>query len=551
MVMQQELTLSNMEDLELQKSTPKAGKYVILCTILATVSSLLLGYDIGVMSGALLFVADDLKLNTVQEEVIVGSLNLVSIFGGAIAGRLSDAIGRRYSMMLASIIFFVGALILAVAPSFGVLLLGRLVEGIGVGFAMMIAPVYAAELAPAHVRGCLVSLTEFFINVGILLGYMISFAFQYLPEHINWRSMLGAGMLPSVVLALGVIVMPESPRWLVTQRRMKQAVKVLVDTSGGNEAEAHDRMRDIMETVGFVNPDPTREPTVEEYNVAFGNAKKQGEGVWKELLLCQGPRYLRRMFICSLFIHFFQQACGIDAAVYYSPVVFGEAGVRSRLGRLGALVGVGAIKCSCVLVATFLFDKMGRKPMVMLSGLGVGLCLFGLGTAFILLGINSAQGDTLVSVNLSNAVHSSKLGTGITIFLIFAYVGWFSIGMGPFPWVFVAEAFPLRVRAQAMGMCVFMNRLISGTVALTFLTISKKITPAGTFFLYGVLVLMSILFIHFFVPETKGKTLEELTAMFEESSSRNESHAEEDDHKQTRNFERAPSGCLLTHCFKS
>ncbi|KAI5066258.1 hypothetical protein GOP47_0018882 [Adiantum capillus-veneris] len=540
-----------MEVLEAKKAPAKAGKYVILCTTLATVSSLLLGYDIGVMSGALLFVADDLKLNTIQEEVIVGSLNLVSIFGGAIAGRLSDAIGRRLSMLLASVIFFVGALILAVAPMFGVLLLGRLVEGIGVGFAMMIAPVYSAELAPAHVRGCLVSLTEFFINVGILLGYMISFAFQYLPEHINWRAMLGAGMLPSVVLAVGVVIMPESPRWLVTQRKMMEAKKVLVDTSGGDEEEAHDRMRDIMETVGFVNPDPTREPTANEYQVAFGNVKKQGEGVWKELLLCQGPRYLRRMFICSLFIHFFQQACGIDAAVYYSPVVFGEAGVRSKLGRLGALVGVGVIKCSFVLVATFLFDRMGRKPMVMLSGLGVGLCLFGLGAAFMVLGINSTQGDTLVSVNLSNAVHSSKLGTGITIFLIFAYVGCFSIGMGPFPWVFVAEAFPLRVRAQAMGMCVFMNRLISGTVALTFLTISKKITPAGTFFLYGVLVLMSILFIHFFVPETKGKTLEELSAMFEKSPTKSQSHVAEDkDDDEHNEAERTPS-CLLTQCFKS
>eukprot|EP00250_Pteridium_aquilinum_P029835 c40204_g1_i1 orf=50-1654(-) len=493
----------------------KIGKYVMLCTIIATVSSTLLGYDIGVMSGALLFVSQDLNLGLVQQEIVVGSLNLISIVGGALAGRLSDLIGRRFTMAIAAAIFFTGAAIMAGSPSFGVLLLGRLVAGIGVGFALMIAPVYSAELSPARIRGSLVSLTEVFINFGILLGYVVSFALEGLPSTYNWRLMLGIGMLPALLLAAGVIVMPESPRWLVTQRRTTEARSVLLKTSNGDHSEASLRLAEILQTVGFdASVDVTKDPTAEEYNQAFGKAQKQGEGVWRELIIAPSPA-MRRMLLCALGLHFFQQACGIDAAVYYSPVVFREAGVRSKLGTLGATVGVGFCKFSFIFIATFLLDHVGRKPLLITSAVGVTLCLFTVGTAFVLLGINSAKGDTLVTVKTMSKHVTSNAGAAITIFAICAYVALFSIGFGPVAWVFVSEIFPLRVRAQAVGLCVVTNRLISGTVALTFLSISQAITPAGTFFLYGSIVFLSIIFFIVFMPETKGKTLEELQLFFE------------------------------------
>ena len=283
------------------------------------------------MSGALLFVSQELKLGLVQQEVIVGSLNLISFVGGAMAGRLSDIIGRRLTMAVAAAIFFVGAAIMAGANSFAILLLGRLIEGIGVGFAMMIAPVYSAELAPARIRGTLVSLTEVFIDFGILLGYIVNFALEGLPPSYNWRLMLGIGMAPAILLASGVLFMPESPRWLVTQKRVAEARQILIRTSNGSLKEALAQLGDIMETVGF-SPlvDPSVDPTPEEYDRAFGEARKQGEGVWRELLWKPTPA-VKRMLICSLGLHFFQQACGIDAVVYYSPVVFGEAGVRSKV----------------------------------------------------------------------------------------------------------------------------------------------------------------------------------------------------------------------------
>lgn len=498
---------------------PKIGKYVMLCTIIATVSSTLLGYDIGVMSGALLFVSQDLKLNLVEQEIVVGSLNLISIVGGAMAGKLSDLIGRRLTMAIAAAIFFAGAAIMAGSPSFPVLLLGRLVAGIGVGFALMIAPVYSAELSPARIRGSLVSLTEVFINFGILLGYLVSFAFQSLPSTYNWRLMLGIGMLPALLLAAGVLIMPESPRWLVTQKRTAHARAVLIKTSNGDLSDANMRLSEILQTIGFDESfDTTKDPTPEEFDRALGKAKKQGEGVWRELLIAPSPA-LRRMLLCALGLHFFQQACGIDAAVYYSPVVFGEAGVHSKLGKLGATVGVGFCKFSFIFIATFLLDHVGRKPLLITSAVGVTLCLFTVGTAFIMLGINkTSKGDTLVSVNTAArgvSKAASGVGAGITIFAICAYVAVFSIGFGPVAWVFVSEIFPLRVRAQAVGLCVVTNRLVSGVVALTFLSISQAITPAGTFFLYGSIVFLSIIFFAVFMPETKGKTLEELALIFE------------------------------------
>ncbi|KAH7427236.1 hypothetical protein KP509_10G035200 [Ceratopteris richardii] len=468
------------------------------------------------MSGALLFVSQDLKLDVVQQEIVVGSLNLVSIVGGAMAGRLSDWIGRKFTMAIAAAIFFSGAAIMAGSISFGMLLLGRLVAGIGVGFALMIAPVYSAELSPARIRGSLVSLTEVFINFGILLGYLVSFSLEGLPVKYNWRLMLGVGMFPAILLAAGVLIMPESPRWLVTQRRSNEAREILIKTSNGDASEANLRLAEILQAVGFPDSvDPTKDPTPEEYNSAFGKIKQQGEGVWRELLLTPTPA-LRRMLIFALGLHFFQQACGIDAAVYYSPVVFGEAGVHSKLGKLGATVGVGFCKFIFIFVATFLLDHVGRKPLLITSASGVTLCLFMLGMAFILLGINTTEGDTLVSVNTARkAASASGAGAGITIFAICAYVALFSIGFGPVAWVFISEIFPLRVRAQAVALCVVMNRFVSGTVALTFLSISQAITPAGTFFLYGGIVFLSIIFFAVFMPETRGKTLEELALFFE------------------------------------
>lgn len=228
------------------------NRYALACALLASLNSTLLGYDIGVIAGAILFIKEDLGISEVQEELLVGSLNIVSLIGAACAGRIADAVGRRWTMAIAALFFLVGAGIMGVAPRFSLLMVGRLLEGIGVGFALMIAPVYTAELAPASSRGSLVSLPEIFINIGILLGYMISYFFSGLPANVSWRLMLGVGMLPALVLAFGVLLMPESPRWLVMQNRIREAEIVLQRTSN-DEAEASIRLQEIMDAAGIQN----------------------------------------------------------------------------------------------------------------------------------------------------------------------------------------------------------------------------------------------------------------------------------------------------------
>ncbi|BBH09428.1 polyol/monosaccharide transporter 5 [Prunus dulcis] len=199
---------------------PNANKFAIVCATLACMTSILLGYDIGVMSGANIFIKDDLKITDVQVEVLAGTLNIYSLIGSGLAGVTSDWIGRRYTIVLSGTIFFIGAILMGVAPGYGLLMFGRFVAGVGVGYGLMIAPVYTVEISPALSRGFLTSFPEVFVNVGILLGYVSNYAFSKLPVHMGWRFMLGLGAIPSIVLVVGVLAMPESPRWLVMKGRL-------------------------------------------------------------------------------------------------------------------------------------------------------------------------------------------------------------------------------------------------------------------------------------------------------------------------------------------
>ncbi|EFJ20158.1 hypothetical protein SELMODRAFT_109547 [Selaginella moellendorffii] len=467
---------------QLLSTSTESGKhfyrYVVWCALLASLNSVLLGYDIGIMSGAVLFIKEDLKIHELQEEVLVGSLNLISLVGGVLAGRLSDSIGRKKTMAIASVIFFLGAGVMGLAPNFGILLGGRIVAGIGVGFGLMIAPVYTAELAPAASRGALVSFPEIFINVGILLGYIVSYLLSGLSAGLSWRLMLGAGCIPAIVLAVGVLFMPESPRWLVMQSRIPEAEVVLLKTSRSKQ-EADERLADIMAAA--------------KLNQQAG--KSQGEGVWNELLWPVPS--VRRMVIVALGIQFFQQASGIDALVYYSPAVFNQAGITSKAGVLGTTVAVGFTKTAFILVATSLLDKVGRRPLLLASSVGMAASLATVALGFVFYD------------------RSSDVALALIITAICVFMASFSVGFGPINMVLNSEVFPLRLRAQAVSLGLLVNRLVSGTIGLTFLSISEALSLAGTFFLFAGIAAASVVFIYFLVPETKGKSLEEIAGMFE------------------------------------
>jgi sugar porter (SP) family MFS transporter len=471
----------------LQKMRSKnTSKYVFACAVFASLNSVLLGYDVGVMSGAILFIQEDLKISEVQEEILVGCLSVVSIFGSLAGGRTSDALGRKWTMGLAAIIFQTGAALMTLAPSFQILMLGRILAGIGIGFGVMIAPVYIAEISPTIARGSFTSFPEIFINLGILLGYVSNYAFSGLSPHINWRLMLAVGILPSVFIAVALFVIPESPRWLVMQNRFDEAKSVLMKTID-TDLEVEERLAEIQKAAGG------------------NNSTGEEKAVWRELL-SPSPA-LRRMLITGFGIQCFQQITGIDATVYYSPEILKTAGINGNSKLLAATVAVGVAKTAFILVAILLIDKVGRKPLLYVSTIGMTICLSTLSLSLFFL-----KGESF--------------GIGLSLFSVCANVAFFSVGIGPVCWVLTSEIFPLRLRAQASALGAVGNRICSGLIAMSFLSVSRAITVAGTFAIFATISALSVAFVYFLVPETKGKSLEEIEVLFESKHGWGESEIE-------------------------
>ncbi|KAG8367909.1 hypothetical protein BUALT_Bualt16G0121800 [Buddleja alternifolia] len=469
---------------------PKRNKYALAISILASMTSVLLGYDSGVMSGAPIYIKKDLKISDVQIELLVGTLNIYSLIGSAVAGRTSDIMGRRKTIILASAIFFVGAILMGFATNYAFLMVGRFVEGIGVGYALMIAPVYAAEVAPASCRGFLTSFPEVFINLGVLLGYVSNYAFSRLPLKLGWRLMLGIGAVPCIFLAIGVLAMPESPRWLVLQGRLGDAKKVLDRTSDSLE-EAQLRLADIKAAAGI--PEDCND------DVVSVTKRSRGEGVWKELLLHPTPA-VKHILIAGIGIHFFQQASGIDSVVMYSPRIYEKAGITNDSHKLLATIAVGVSKTLCILVATFLVDKHGRRVLLLISAGGLTVSMLLLATGLTV--IDHFDDRHMMSV------------VAICIAMTLSSVGFFSIGMGPIAWVYSSEIFPLRLRAQGCSMGVAVNRFTSGVLLMTFISLYKAITIGGAFYLFTGIAATGWVFFYTLLPETQGRTLEEMEGLF-------------------------------------
>lgn len=453
--------------------------------------------DIGVMSGAALFIRQDLKITSVQVEILVGCLNVCSLIGSLASGKTSDWIGRRYTIMVAAATFLIGAILMGLAPSFLFLMAGRVVAGIGVGYSLMISPVYVAELSPALTRGLLTSLPEVFISVGILLGYVSNYAFSSLPNDTNWRVMLGVSALPAIAVALGVLAMPESPRWLVVKGRFEEAKQVLIRTSE-NKGEAELRLAEIQEAASASLTNKGSSSDSSNNSGAW-----HGQGVWKELLVTP-TRPVLRILVAAIGVNFFMQASGNDAVIYYSPEVFKEAGIVNEKQLLGVTVIMGIAKTCFVLISAMFLDRFGRRTMLLLGSCGMAISLFllGFGCTFLRL-----SGDT-----------KDELVIALSVVAVCATVSFFSIGLGPTTWVYSSEIFPLRLRAQGSSLAISVNRLVSGIVSMTFLSVSEAITFGGMFFVLSGVMVCATLFFYCFLPETKGKNLEEIEALFEDQA---------------------------------
>ncbi|XP_047313500.1 probable polyol transporter 6 [Impatiens glandulifera] len=465
------------------------NKYAAACALIASTISIIFGYDTGVMSGALPLIQEELKINDTQQEIVAGILNLCALVGSLLAGRTSDYIGRRYTIVLASSLFFIGSIVMGFSPSYAVLMIGRCIAGVGVGFALMIAPVYTAEISAANTRGLLSSLPEVGIAIGILFGYLSNYSLAKLPLNLSWRVMLGIAAIPSCVLAFGILKMPESPRWLIMQGRIGDAKRVLIMVSNTKE-EAEIRLTDMKLASGIAD-------SVED-DVIKMVKQTHGEGVYKELIIHPTPTVLW-MLIATIGIHFFEHATGIEAVILYSHKIFKKAGIHDKSKLRLATVGVGVTKATFVVIATLILDKVGRRRLVLISVTGMIVALACLGSFL---------------TYISHLEESPLWALVCSIVSTYTYVAFFNIGLAPVSWVYSSEIFPSRLRAQGHSIGVAVNRLMNAAVSMSFLTISNAITIGGTFFMFCGISVLALIFFYFFLPETRGKTLEEMEDVF-------------------------------------
>ncbi|XP_044946243.1 polyol transporter 5-like isoform X2 [Hordeum vulgare subsp. vulgare] len=456
-------------------SSPRRNRFPFFCAVLASMTSVLTGYNVAVMSGAQIFMAEDLGVSDTQIELLSGAISIFSLVGALLAGWTSDRLGRRLTIVLTNGFFLVGSLIMTLAGGYTALMAGRFVAGIGVGYALVIAPVYAAEIAPASSRGLLSSLPEIFINTGVMLSYVSNFAFSALPAHLSWRLMFAVGVVPTVFLAAGVLTMPESPRWLAMKGRLDEA-KAVLDRTSDTLAEAEQRLLEIEEVV-------------------VAGASNGAGGTWNEVTTKAG---VRRVLATVLALQFFQQASGIDSVVLYGPRVLAMAGVTSNNLLLGLNVLFGVAKAGSILIAMALADRVGRRPLLLVSTGGMTASLLVLGSVFA--AFAGAKDDAAVAA--------------VAVAAVVAFVCTFSVGLGPLAWVYSSEILPLRLRGQGAGLGTAMNRVMSGIVTMTFISLYGAITMAGTFYLYAAVAAASFAFIYTFLPETRGRNLEDMEQLF-------------------------------------
>ncbi|WP_424353932.1 sugar porter family MFS transporter [Methanobacterium sp. MBAC-LM] len=437
----------------------KNVQFVIIAAVITAIGGMLFGYDTGVISGAILFIRESFSLSSTAQEIVVSSVLIGAVIGASISGLLADKYGRRIMVIVAATIFGIGAIFTALTPEVYALIAGRIVVGIAIGIASFIAPLYIAEVAPVSIRGALVSLNQLAITIGIVISYLVDFAFA--PSG-GWRWMLGLAVVPSIILGIGMYLMPPSPRWLYSKGRI-------------------DKARSVLERIRMTKN------VSEEMKEIRASLVCEQECKWSEIL----DPVVRPALIIGIGLAAFQQLTGINTVIYYAPTILEFAGFQSAAVSILATAGIGMINVIMTVVAISLIDRVGRRPLLLIGLIGMIISLAILGIAFVLPGL------------------STSLGL-LAVISLMLYVGSFAIGLGPVFWLMISEIYPLRIRGRAMSTATIVNWGTNLVVAITFLSLIQLIGTPGTFWLYGIIGIITWVFVYFLVPETKGKSLEEI-----------------------------------------
>jgi len=434
----------------------KAAWYVLSVSLVAAIGGLIFGFDTAIVAGATRYMKEQFSLNSLQEGWTVAVVLIGCMFGAGLAGPISDRVGRRRFMLISAVLFLVSAVGCALPRTIIEFMAFRFVGGLGIGSAAVLSPLYIAEIAPARVRGALVSVNQLAIVTGILLAYFVNWIFAGTGP-ANWRWMFAMGAVPSVLFFLLLLGVPESPRWLVKNGREDEARTVL--TRADSAEAAATGIRDIKDTLALE------------------------EGSFRELFR---PAF-RRPLLIAIVLAVFQQITGINAILYYAPRIFEGAGFE-RMSAIGQSTIVGLVNMLFTVVAIVLADKVGRRPLLLVATAGMGGSLVLLGAAF----------------------KYQFLPPSALLLVILLYIAFFASAMGPLVWVVMAEIFPIKVRGAAMGLATLILWAADFAVTLTFPVISDRFHPATAFWLYAAMCALDLVFMIFYLPETKGKSLEEI-----------------------------------------
>jgi len=422
---------------------------------------ILFGYDLGVISGVLLFIKKVWSLSAVQQGFVNGALAAGAIIGALLVIKLADGLGRRRTIIVAATVFALGTVGCTFAPTFETLVAFRFIVGIAVGASSATVPTYLAELAPGKVRGLLSSLNQLMIVSGILIAYIVDAA---LSDSANWRAMIAAAIIPAVVLLVGMLRMPETPRWLLKNGREDEARAVLTSTLQGQGVD--EEFNEIKEVIRLDG--------------------QQAKGTLRDL----GAKWVRPALVVALILAVGQQFSGVNAVNTYAPIMFQNLGYGASAALLAAVV-LGIVKVLFTVGEMFVVDRWGRRPLLQVGGLLMAGTLIVLGLCVTLITDTSVIGP-------------------ITLVLLILFLAGYELGWGAVVWVMIGEVFPLRVRGIGTGTASVVLWAATFTITFVFPVMYTGLGLAGAAWIFAAVCVVLVLLVTKFVPETKGRTLEQI-----------------------------------------
>ena len=434
------------------------NKFNIFIAFIAAFAGILFGYDTGVISGAIIFIGPQFKLSSGQYELVVSAVLFGAFLGAIFSGRLADRYGRKYMLITDSIIFMIGTLATCLANDVTLLILSRIVVGIAIGISSYVGPLYISEISPTKYRGALVSLNQLAITIGILISYVVDYAYT---AHGDWRMMFAIGIIPAICLLLGMLFLPHSPRWALSRGEEQQALNILNRIHG--HAETVQRQFDLIKS-----------------------SLEQQKGTWKLLF----SKKIRPTLLIAAGLAFIQQITGINTIIYYAPTIFKMAGYHSAHAAILTSVGVGVVFVIFTIIALFLIDTLGRRPLLFIGLTAMTISLGAMSWAF--------------------HTHNPHIIKAYAVSGMWLFISGFAISLGPIMWLMIAEVFPLKVRGLGSSLATCVNWASNWAVAITFITLINHGGLDGAFFIFFICSLLSLLFIYLLIPETKGISLEQI-----------------------------------------